>query len=139
LKIGGILVEQRDSHLIAGIGINVHHRRDQLPVPHAISLDLFSNQKNKRELILSEILKNIEERYLLWNSSGVTNVERDKYQESSLTLGRNVLAQLPGGKEISGVAIGIDPNGSLLIETLEKVEKVSAGDVIHAFGNTQIR
>lgn len=139
LKIGGILVEQRDSHLIAGIGINVHHRSDQLPVPHAISLDLFSNQKNKRELILSEILKNIEERYLLWNSSGVTNVERDKYQESSLTLGRNVLAQLPGGKEISGVAIGIDPNGSLLIETLEKVEKVSAGDVIHAFGNTQIR
>jgi len=139
LKMGGILVEQRDSYLIAGIGLNVHHRRDQLPVPHAISLDLFSNRRNKRELILSEILKKIEERYLLWNSLGMTDVEKNKYQESSLTLGRSVLAQLPGGKQISGVAIGIDPNGSLLIQTVEKIEKVSAGDVIHAFGNTQIR
>lgn len=139
LKMGGILVEQRDSYLIAGIGLNVHHRREQLPVPHAISLDLFSNRRNKRELILSEILKKIEERYLLWNSLGMTDVEKNKYQESSLTLGRSVLAQLPGGKQISGVAIGIDPNGSLLIQTVEKIEKVSAGDVIHAFGNTQIR
>ena len=139
LKMGGILVEQRESYLIAGIGLNVHHRREQLPVPHAISLDLFSNRRNKRELILSEILKKIEERYLLWNSLGMTDVEKNKYQESSLTLGRSVLAQLPGGKQISGVAIGIDPNGSLLIQTVEKIEKVSAGDVIHAFGNTQIR
>ena len=139
LKMGGILVEQRDSYLIAGIGLNVHHRREQLPVPHAISLDLFSNRRNKRELILSEILKKIEERYLLWNSLGMTDVEKNKYQESSLTLGRSVLVQLPGGKQISGVAIGIDPNGSLLIQTVEKIEKVSAGDVIHAFGNTQIR
>lgn len=139
LKMGGILVEQRDSYLIAGIGLNVHHRREQLPVPHAISLDLFSNRRNKRELILSEILKKIEERYLLWNSLGMTNLEKNKYQESSLTLGRSVLAQLPGGKQISGVAIGIDPNGSLLIQTVEKIEKVSAGDVIHAFGNIQIR
>ena len=139
LKMGGILVEQRDSYLIAGIGLNVHHRREQLPVPHAISLDLFSNRRNKRELILSEILKKIEERYLLWNSLGMSDVEKNKFQESSLTLGRIVLAQLPGGKQISGVAIGIDPNGSLLIQTVEKIEKVSAGDVIHAFGNTQIR
>ena len=139
LKMGGILVEQQDSYLIAGIGLNVHHRREQLPVPHAISLDLFSNRRNKRELILSEILKKIEERYLLWNSLGMTDVEKNKYQESSLTLGRSVLVQLPGGKQISGVAIGIDPNGSLLIQTVEKIEKVSAGDVIHAFGNTQIR
>jgi BirA family biotin operon repressor/biotin-[acetyl-CoA-carboxylase] ligase len=139
LKLGGILLEQRDSYLIAGIGINVHHKSDQLPVPHAISLDLFSKRRNQRELILSEILKKIEDRYLLWSSLGTTDGEKKRYQESSLTLGSSVVAQIPGGRQISGIALDIDLNGSLLIQTSEKVETVSAGDVIHARGNTQIR
>ena len=49
------------------------------------------------------------------------------------TLGRPVRAQLPGGEELIGTAVGIDESGQLLIrmDTDGRVQAVAAGDITH--------
>jgi BirA family biotin operon repressor/biotin-[acetyl-CoA-carboxylase] ligase len=48
-----------------------------------------------------------------------------------VTLGRDVRAELPGGSFVEGVAVDVDADGSLVIETAAGRRTVSAGDVVH--------
>jgi BirA family biotin operon repressor/biotin-[acetyl-CoA-carboxylase] ligase len=48
------------------------------------------------------------------------------------TLGRAVRAELPGGSELTGQALALDPHGGLVVRDDEgERHTVSAGDVVH--------
>ena len=47
------------------------------------------------------------------------------------TIGREVTVTLPGGKAISGPAVGVDWAGRLEVATAQGPVPVSAGDVVH--------
>jgi BirA family biotin operon repressor/biotin-[acetyl-CoA-carboxylase] ligase len=53
------------------------------------------------------------------------------YRARSLTIGRAVRAQLPGGKEVVGTATAVDDQGRLCVEAGGQTVTVSAGDVVH--------
>jgi BirA family biotin operon repressor/biotin-[acetyl-CoA-carboxylase] ligase len=127
-KVGGILTHQIGSNkskaIVAGLGLNVSLRTDELPTPTATSLQLEGATEPDRGTYLIAYLRELETLLL--------NVETDaliaEYTRSSSTIGREVSIELPGAKKHTGMASRIDLSGALV---LEDGMVVSAGDVVH--------
>lgn len=63
---------------------------------------------------------------------GVDERLLEDYRERSVTLGSRVRAELPGERELVGVAVGLGNDGQLRIEAADgTVTVVTAGDITH--------
>lgn len=56
---------------------------------------------------------------------------RREYLRRCATVGRTVTVALPGGRAVTGIAVGVDPSGRLDVHTASGRVQVSAGDVVH--------
>jgi len=134
-KTGGILAERTgDTGLVIGIGINVSLRADELPVPTATSLALAGAQGTDRDPLLRAVLRSLADWYDTWRAAdGDPTASRldQTYAAGCATLGRQVRAELPGGKELAGTAVGVDGDGRLVIAGPDGEQAVGAGDVVH--------
>ncbi|HEY6276383.1 MAG TPA: biotin--[acetyl-CoA-carboxylase] ligase [Streptosporangiaceae bacterium] len=138
-KLAGILAESGGGAIVAGAGINVFQRRDELP-PTATSLLLAAPgaapAAGARERLLAAVLGHFERWYLAWRDqaspgdAGACGLRRE-YLRRSATVGRQVTVTLPGGRSLAGQAAGIDPAGQLQVRTATGLVPVSAGDVMH--------
>ena len=88
-----------------------------------------------REPLLIAILGGFERWYQAWCRAGGDPDRcglRAGYTELSGTIGRRIRAELPGGQVLSGLAVGVDPDGRLLVRVSSgAVLPVAAGDVVH--------
>ena len=88
-----------------------------------------------REPLLIAILDGFERWYQAWCQVGGDPDRcglRAGYTELSGTIGRRIRAELPGGQVLSGLAVGVDPDGRLLVRSSSgTVLPVAAGDVVH--------
>jgi BirA family biotin operon repressor/biotin-[acetyl-CoA-carboxylase] ligase len=132
-KLGGILCETVPgaAAVVVGIGLNVTLREDELPVPQASSLALAGAGSTD----LRALLRAFGERYGQW-AGAAGNAEAAglaaDYAAACTSIGREVRAELPGGRTLSGLATGVDASGALLVATADQAEvAVGAGDVIH--------
>ena len=141
-KLCGILAESSGGAVVVGVGLNVSTEPAELTrllagpgaLP-AISLRAAGATALDREPLLLAILAAVERWYQGWQnvrgdpeSSGL----RAAYTGRSATIGRIVRAELPGGKVLSGPAVGVDPDGRLLVRVPSGAEvAVAAGDVVH--------
>ena len=124
-KLAGILVTLEDSGVaIVGIGLNLKAQSESLD---AISLDELSVEADLDSLA-SQIGVGYRELLKLFDSH--PDEVREEYSKHSITLGRRVRAQLPGGTELIGTASAIAQGGELVILTPEPIS-VSAADVWH--------
>lgn len=120
-KLAGILVECQASSgnhsvVVAGIGLNVHMTRLPLPIhATATSLALLGCGVLDREFLLAEILRCIENRALVWQQEGL-EVMVPELRQCDALYGRDVRIG-----ELSGIAMGIDPSGALLLQTTEQI------------------
>ncbi|MFC3351486.1 biotin--[acetyl-CoA-carboxylase] ligase [Streptomyces echinoruber] len=135
-KAGGILAERAgDDGLVIGVGINVTLRRDELPVPQAGSLALAGAAGTDRDPLLRAVLRSLEDWYVRWRAAGGDPGAcglQETYTAGCATLGRQVRAELPGGRAVVGEAVAVDGDGRLVIATEDGVrEPVGAGDVVH--------
>jgi BirA family transcriptional regulator, biotin operon repressor / biotin---[acetyl-CoA-carboxylase] ligase len=133
-KLAGILAEQAGDAIVAGAGINVSTRRDELPAAGATSLVLEGAAITDRGRLLAGLLGEIERWYLDWvghqgdpDGCGL----RQEYQRLCATLGRQVVVSLPGGQTIAGQAREVDDVGRLVVRSGSDLVPVSAGDVVH--------
>jgi BirA family transcriptional regulator, biotin operon repressor / biotin---[acetyl-CoA-carboxylase] ligase len=139
-KLGGILAEAAADALVVGIGINVSTEPAELPPPGpgalpATSLRAARAASLDRAALLAEILAGFERRYRAWcradgdpERSGL----RQEYTRLCDTIGRRVRVELPGGQQLSGQAVGLDPDGRLILRPSPGSElAVAAGDVVH--------
>ena len=139
-KLCGILAESAGDAVVVGVGLNVSTEPAELPGPGpgalpATSLRAAGATALDREPLLLAILAAVERWYQAWQnargdpeSSGL----RAAYTRRSATIGRNIRAELPGGKTLSGPAVGVDPDGRLLVRVASGAEvAVAAGDVVH--------
>lgn len=139
-KLAGILAEQSGDFVVIGIGLNVATRFDAVAVPAralpATSL-LAEGASVSRELLLAEILRGLERRYVAFlDDPDPASAPRGgllaEYRSLCATLGRSVRVELPGGRMLSGTADDIDADGRLLVSAGGGAPTaVSAGDVIH--------
>ena len=136
-KVAGILVERIDTPdgpaAVVGVGINVGLREDELPVPHATSLEIELGRTVDRTDVLVDVLSAIREAFDAWEAGGERRNSRlaESYAAACVTIGRTVRVDLPDGSVLEGSATGIDADGRLLVETGGVERAVAAGDVVH--------
>ncbi|MFI0898930.1 biotin--[acetyl-CoA-carboxylase] ligase [Streptomyces sp. NPDC020983] len=134
-KAGGILAERTgETGVVVGIGLNVSLSDDELPVPTAASLALAGAATTDRDPLLRAVLRSLADWYEAWRTAGGdpdASRLRQTYAAGCATLGRDVRAELPGGRDLSGTAVGVDDDGRLVISGPEGEQAVGAGDVVH--------
>jgi BirA family biotin operon repressor/biotin-[acetyl-CoA-carboxylase] ligase len=131
-KVGGILVERVGDVFVAGVGVNVSTRPDELPVPQATSL-LVAGGGADREPLVKEILRAVDRWLATFESAGgdAPSVLR-AYREICETIGRRVRVELPGGRTVIGTVTGVDEGGRLVVATdAGDVHELAVGDVTH--------
>ncbi len=136
-KICGILSERVDGPYgpgcVVGFGINVSLSVEELPVPTATSLQLCGAEVDKADLV-AEVVGTWSVMYRMWDEGRLAEM-RQAYEDQCSTIGRQVrvLLEVPGGtgRTVTGLAVGIDPSGAVLVQTDAGVEAFAAGDVTH--------
>lgn len=133
-KLGGILTElnaEMDETLfvVIGIGLNVNNDKKAL-LEGTTSLREQKKEAVSRLELLRELLKKIEENYLLFQKAGSAPI-LEKWRNYNLTLNRRIKV-LSHGRHIEGEAIDIDRGGSLLVRNDSGlIQRVTAGDIVH--------
>jgi len=127
-KLCGMLCVAIDDAVVAGIGINTAMTQAQLPIDTATSLHLLGIEVYERDLC-DQVLTELSELLALFEAGDDVSVLA-AYRAVSATVGRMVRAQTPSG-EVTGRAIDIADDGSLVLETDQGLAQISAADVIH--------
>lgn len=132
-KLAGILAEVAPpAAIVVGIGLNVTLTEEEAPDPVATSLALLGASTLDRNQLIIKMLEELGARIDAWRSSYGTDPRLvADYERVSVTLGRKVIASLPGGRQITGSARLIDEQGRLSIDTGGQLVTVSAGDITH--------
>jgi len=135
-KLGGILTELKTgpgkAHFAAiGVGLNVNNDHQEL-LRGAVSLKAASRDRKKfnRVALLQEILRRIEENYLVFQKKGPSAV-LEKWKSWNVTLGRQVRV-ISSNSHIDGTAADIDSDGGLLVRAGGPgLRKFMSGDILH--------
>lgn len=133
-KLAGILAEVSPgrSLVVVGIGLNVTLRADEVSEPGVTSLVDLAIEDPDRTLLARQLLRELGTRVNAWRAAGGADTKLiDDYLDRSRTIGTDVRAILPGGREIVGIARSIDEQGRLCIDMDGQLVAVSAGDVVH--------
>lgn len=129
-KISGILAEALAPDLvILGIGLNL---RPQVGFSQATSLAEHGQDLGFDE-VLERLLAAFRSRYLLL-TLGLASQIRQQLLNGSITVGQAVRAELPGGGQLTGLAVDIDDQGRLLVlpdSSASETVALSAADVWH--------
>lgn len=137
-KLCGILVElAADGAFVVGAGLNTRMTVAQLPVATATSLAIAAGSAD--DAVVDAVLA----RYLaglLGSVAALADADGDaaragldrRVAERCGTLGAPVRVELPGGGELRGTALALDPQGRLRVRTdTGREDAVAAGDVVH--------
>ncbi|WP_422771758.1 biotin--[acetyl-CoA-carboxylase] ligase [Plantactinospora sp. WMMC1484] len=143
-KCAGILAEGVNGAggaapaVVLGVGVNVTLRADELPVNPtglpATSLQLAGAAATDRDPLLRALLRGVARWYGRWRVAGGDALAcglHEAYVRYCATLGREVRVLLPAGDEFTGTASTLDPDGQLVLATVDGERRVAAGDVLH--------
>ncbi|HEX6149418.1 biotin--[acetyl-CoA-carboxylase] ligase [Nocardioides sp.] len=129
-KTAGILAERLETPTgpaaVVGIGLNVHQRVDELPVPTATSVEHATGAAPDRTDLLLDILSRLRRQYDAWSVGGGAAV-RPAYVAACETIGQDVRVALPGDEDLTGPATDVDQVGRLVVAG----RPIAAGDVVH--------
>ena len=126
----GILAERvagTPPAVVIGMGINTLLTAAELPVPTATSLALEGAAVAPGEVV-REVLRALQRWYRRWADGDDL---RAAYGACCDTVGRAVRVVISDAESVEGEAVGVDPDGRLLVRTAEGVQPFSAGDVWH--------
>ena len=133
-KICGILIEspaQARSRLIVGIGVNVNNSFASAPgelQATATALCDLDGQLRTLSATLFEILSRLEHFWQRLATEGFAAL-RDQWQERAFLTGRTVTLQAGHAQHV-GRCLGIDAEGSLLLQTERGREAFAAGSIV---------
>ncbi len=82
-------------------------------------------------MLLEALLGAVGVRLADWAAPGGQARLRASYLATCVSLGRDVVAHLPGGGERRGRAVDVDERGRIVLETDTGRFAVGAGDVVH--------
>jgi len=129
-KVGGILIENtiqgaKIENSIIGIGINVNQNSfDNLF--KAVSLSKIFKRPFDLNNLLNEIIKHLEEQFLILKS-GNYHVLRSNYLDNLFWM--NEKHSFFSMVEFTGMIIGIDPAGRLMVETENGLKKFNFKEI----------
>ncbi|GAA2523923.1 biotin--[acetyl-CoA-carboxylase] ligase [Pilimelia columellifera] len=141
-KCAGILAEavpaataDQAGAVIVGVGINVTVRAEELPAGvAATSLRLAGHPDADRAPLLRAYLRSFADWYGRWRAAAgdpEASGLREAYLRACSTIGSTVRVTLPAAGDLTGLAVGVDGDGRLLVATDDGITPVAAGDVTH--------
>jgi len=132
-KICGILAEVVDRGAIVGSGVNTAMTAAQLPVPTATSFAVVG-QSVDVDRLLADYLTRLRDLLAALVHTGDARLSglHALATRRCVSLGREVQVILPAGDTLQGVAVGLDPDGRLLVDGGGARRAVASGDVVHA-------
>ena len=137
-KVAGILSELLPdaSGLCIGAGLNLALDEHDLPTLTSTSLMLVTGSVPDPDAVLSAYLTELQRlttAFLAADADPVASGLHEQVTGLCGTLGSPVRVELPGGNDLVGTAIGLDPDGRLIVEDRATGEPnaVAAGDVTH--------
>ena len=132
-KVCGVLCQMRPAGdgIVVGIGINVHHTREQLPVATATSLRLAGVDADRTALAASVLLHLRRLHADLTASGDRAKGVHDAYRRACATISRAIEVHRPDGTVEPVTATGVDDHGRLVVSGASGSDTVAAGDVQH--------
>ncbi|MFV8395585.1 biotin--[acetyl-CoA-carboxylase] ligase [Corynebacterium hindlerae] len=132
-KVCGILAEvaqfQPSPAIVIGLGLNVSLTEDELPVPHAISLEMVGPEVDRTQLV-GDVLLALKTRLTQWTNDDPSLM--DDYRKVCSSIGQQVRVHLPGDKQLRGECVGVADDGLIQVRSEEgEVHSIAAGDVVH--------
>ena len=137
-KVSGILSELLPdaSGLCVGAGLNLALDEHDLPTLTSTSLMLVTGAVPNPDAVLAAYLtalRTLTATFLAADADPVASGLHAEVTALCGTLGSAVRVELPGGHDLVGTAVGLDPDGRLIVEdqTNGELQAVAAGDVTH--------
>jgi BirA family biotin operon repressor/biotin-[acetyl-CoA-carboxylase] ligase len=126
-KLAGILTEvEAGGGIILGLGVNLSVPSFPADMP-GVSLDRLAGAPQSWDTILSALLPELGRRLRQVERGGIRSLRVD-WTARAAGLGGRVRAQV-GNATIEGTALGIDEDGTLLVETADGRVRLVAGEV----------
>jgi BirA family transcriptional regulator, biotin operon repressor / biotin---[acetyl-CoA-carboxylase] ligase len=132
-KLAGILAEVAavPRVIVVGMGLNVTLRPDEVAAPQAVSLSELGIDVPRVNVVV-ELLGVLGDHVRDWRDSGGADSRlAQRYRATCSTLGALVRVELPGERELVGVARDVDDQGRLCIDSDGEEVVLAAGDVVH--------
>lgn len=131
-KVGGILLVARSAagqspRAILGVGVNVNVDPEDLP-PGATSLAVATGVTWDRETLLRQTLHRLDAAYQIWRGDGGT-AALAAWRSRAALRGEAVVVEVAGRRR-RGVMLGIDDDGSLLLDGEGGIERIVSGDLV---------
>lgn len=131
-KLAGILSESSSladgrRFIAVGLGVNLAFSADELVCIDKPAASVEKGKINPEKFAL-ELAKSAKMYYIM----GISCSERlfELWRSRSDVVGMDLVLELGGGKEVAGTAVGIDPNGALILRDAEGRENsYYCGDV----------
>ena len=144
-KVAGLLAELLPTleGVVIGSGVNLAIPAHELPTPVSTSMQLHASGQvdvaggeRLADLVLSGYLREVRvlySDYLRVGGDAAASGLLAEVAERCSSLGQQVRVELPGGANLLGVAIALDPSGRLMVKRSADgvVQAVAAGDVTH--------
>ena len=130
LKVAGLLAEFLSSppRVVVGLGVNLTSVDPAYPA--ATSVLAATRRRLEAADLLSAFLDAFGRRLDLLDTPEGGDVLRREYRGALSTLGQRVRVEQVGGV-LSGVAVGVDDDGALVVDTGAATLAFHAGDVVH--------
>ena len=130
-KVGGVLIEAGWSgdeltYLLLGIGVNLNN-----PIPNGLEAATTLRGETGFEIDGDAFLKTLIDRitHLLDMLEDDSGLILEKWRRLANCLGENVVISDDSGEVFSGVAIDVDGEGALIVESGGFIKRVLSGDV----------
>ncbi|HZM33800.1 MAG TPA: biotin--[acetyl-CoA-carboxylase] ligase [Burkholderiales bacterium] len=127
-KLGGILVETRDSFAVIGIGLN-NHRVESLE--EKLGRPVAFLEAPDRNLVIRRIAERLLEALHAFEQLGLEAVRAD-WTALDAHAGRRVRVRLADGRQLTGIAEGLAEDGALRLATRRGMRAVRSGTVLSA-------
>ena len=129
-KISGILLEKGyGKYFIIGIGVNINQSpKLQNQIYPATSLQenrIIVSTDELLNIFLQKFTKNLQK----YTQSGITSLQKE-WLNNAKGLGNTIIVQQEK-MSVQGKFIGIEETGALLLQTVDKIEKILIGDVFY--------
>lgn len=129
-KIGGILIEQHEDHLLIGIGINLKHApKIQRPLFPPTSILTETGKNIDFETILGDISQEIQQDLAVIKQQGLSQNLHQQWMECAHGLGQVAVVKKVN-HSIKGKYLGINLDGYLTLEKEDgEIELISSADL----------
>ncbi len=136
-KIAGVLAEvagrNDKTQVVVGIGVNLGQNEEELSVLGRPATSVFLERPDLESVpalaLLDDFLARISSLLETARSAGGTVMILSHYRDRCTTLGQSVVARLPSGETVEGMAIDLGNDGELIISAGHERHIVNAGDV----------